>query len=319
MDRVIHNCRKTTIVGSAVATALFLAIATSASTAQTAATPAPAALAAAPDSTAAAPPAGTPAPTGDASTSPAPTDATGQPTTEAAPDAGETAVAAPEAPTENPYSLMSLVKNGDWVARGALIILFLMSAGTWFILFTKYFDQQGLLSAAKAANRIFWSASTPEDGAGRLARSSPFRAVAEDGIEAANQHSGALASEVSLNDWVAMALQRSVSSVNQRLQGGLPFLATVGSTAPFVGLFGTVWGIYHALIAIGLAGQASIDKVAGPVGEALIMTAIGLGVAVPAVFFYNFLVARNKNGMELVRDFAADLQTYLVGGGRGHH
>jgi biopolymer transport protein ExbB len=98
------------------------------------------------------------------------------------------------------------------------------------------------------------------------------------------------------------------------MQGGLAFLATVGSTAPFVGLFGTVWGIYHALTAIGIAGQASIDKVAGPVGEALIMTALGLAVAVPAVLGYNWMVRRNKVAMDRVRGFAADLHTMLVGG-----
>src|SRR5690242_948065 len=109
-----------------------------------------------------------------------------------------------------------------------------------------------------------------------------------------------------------MSVQRAIDDIQSRLQDGLAFLATVGSTAPFVGLFGTVWGIYHALIAIGIAGQASIDKVAGPVGEALIMTAIGLGVAVPAVLLYNYLVRRNRVIIEKVRGFAGDLQTYLI-------
>jgi biopolymer transport protein ExbB len=111
-----------------------------------------------------------------------------------------------------------------------------------------------------------------------------------------------------------LSLQRSVDAISNRLQGGLAVLATVGSTAPFVGLFGTVWGIYHALTAIGLAGQASIDKVAGPVGEALIMTAIGLAVAVPAVLAYNWMIRRNKRVMDRVRNFSADLLTLLVGG-----
>ena len=113
-----------------------------------------------------------------------------------------------------------------------------------------------------------------------------------------------------------MSVQRSVDDVQSRLQDGLAFLATVGSTAPFVGLFGTVWGIYHALTAIGIAGQASIDKVAGPVGEALIMTAIGLAVAVPAVLGYNWLVRRNKVTMEAVRGFGADLHGVLMGARR---
>src|SRR5205085_1837308 len=119
--------------------------------------------------------------------------------------------------------------------------------------------------------------------------------------------------KIDLHTWVTMSIQRAAENVQSRLQDGLAFLATVGSTAPFVGLFGTVWGIYHALTAIGIAGQASIDKVAGPVGEALIMTAIGLAVAVPAVLGYNWLVRRNKVAMEQVRAFSADLHSVLMG------
>ena len=119
-----------------------------------------------------------------------------------------------------------------------------------------------------------------------------------------------------LNAWVGMSLQRAIDVISNRLQNGLAFLATVGSTAPFVGLFGTVWGIYHALTAIGIAGQASIDKVAGPVGEALIMTAFGLAVAVPAVLGYNWLVRRNRAAMELVRHFGGGVHMTLLGGGR---
>jgi biopolymer transport protein ExbB len=338
MDRVNHIRRKTTIIGSAIATALFLAIAIPASYAQDGRAAAPGAtttgvqgasptlpnativeIPTTPDGLAAAP-AGAPAATqpGTEPSTPASPDATGEPgaTEPGAATAAEEPAPESTGPVENPYSLASLWREGDFVSKGALIILALMSLGSWFILFTKYFDQQTLYGHGKAAARNFWSASSAEDGVNRLAKSSAFRAVAEDGIAAVHQHEG-LGGQVSAVDWVGMALARSTASVNQRLQGGLPFMATVGSTAPFVGLFGTVWGIYHALIAIGLAGQASIDKVAGPVGEALIMTAIGLGVAVPAVFFYNFLVARNKVAMEQVRDFAGDLQTYLVGGGSG--
>jgi biopolymer transport protein ExbB len=141
-----------------------------------------------------------------------------------------------------------------------------------------------------------------------------FRTVAESGVRAASgQGAGGL---VNLNDWIAMSLNRQLEEINAKLQGGISFLASVGSVAPFVGLLGTVWGIYHALIAIGLAGQASIDKVAGPVGEALIMTAIGLGVAIPGVLLYNYLVRRNKVINEKLRSFASDLQTYLVTKGK---
>ena len=320
MDRVNHIRRKTFIVSSAVATALFLAIAAPAASAQTGAatTPAVAAPAAAAPATVmpafAADPSATGAPAGTAAPGATPPDGTAEPgTTDAGATATEPAPPVAETPAENPYGLTGMVKNGGPITWGLLVVLGLMSLGTWFILFSKYFEQQGLYSQARAAQRGLQSASV-QDLAGRLARSSPFRALAEDGIEAAhNAPSG-----VSANDWVGAALQRSLSSINQRLQGGLPFLATVGSTAPFVGLLGTVMGILQALIKIGLSGQASIDKVAGPVGEALIMTAIGLFVAVPAVFFYNFLVARNKNGLEQLRDFAASLQGALLGGGGRH-
>jgi biopolymer transport protein ExbB len=148
-------------------------------------------------------------------------------------------------------------------------------------------------------------------GTENLKRGSPYRFIAESGLEATSKHTGLLGG-VDLNEWITMSIQRSIENVQSRTQDGLAFLATVGSTAPFVGLFGTVWGIYHALTAIGIAGQASIDKVAGPVGEALIMTAIGLAVAVPAVLGYNWLVRRNKAAMERVRGFGADLHAVLL-------
>ncbi len=140
--------------------------------------------------------------------------------------------------------------------------------------------------------------------------------MAEDGVRAASHHDGRLTDRIDLHEWITLSLQRSVDVVNGKLSTGMAFLATVGSTAPFVGLFGTVWGIYHALIAIGLAGQASIDKVAGPVGEALIMTAFGLFVAVPAVLGYNWLIRRNKSVQDYLRNFAADLHAYLISGAR---
>ena len=152
-----------------------------------------------------------------------------------------------------------------------------------------------------------------KQGAETLRSGSPFRFIAESGLEATHKHDGLLGN-VNLNDWVTMSIQRAIENVQSRLQDGLAFLATVGSTAPFVGLFGTVWGIYHALTAIGIAGQASIDKVAGPVGEALIMTAIGLAVAVPAVLGYNWLVRRNKTAMEQIRSFGSDLHAVLLSG-----
>jgi biopolymer transport protein ExbB len=237
--------------------------------------------------------------------------------TPAASDAAATPVAPPPLPTtetvENPYGLDALWKGGDFVARGTLIALIIMSMGSWYIMITKLFEQFKLLKQARDANKTFWTAGTVQQGVAELKEGSPFRFIAESGVEATEHHEGLLEA-VDLNTWVTMSIQRAVENVQNRLQDGLAFLATVGSTAPFVGLFGTVWGIYHALTAIGIAGQASIDKVAGPVGEALIMTAMGLAVAVPAVLAYNWLVRRNKTAMEKVRAFSADLHSVLMSG-----
>ncbi len=214
---------------------------------------------------------------------------------------------------DNPYGLGALWEQGDFVARGTLIILVLMSMGSWYILITKLYESLKLSSEAKGAQRSFFKSKSVRDGAQTLKEGSAFRFIADSGITASEHHEGALTENIDHNSWVSMSVQRSIDDINSRLQDGLAFLATVGSTAPFVGLFGTVWGIYHALTAIGIAGQASIDKVAGPVGEALIMTAIGLAVAVPAVLGYNWLVRRNKVTMETVRRFGADLHGVLMG------
>jgi biopolymer transport protein ExbB len=214
---------------------------------------------------------------------------------------------------DNPYGLSALWAQGDFVAKGTLIILVIMSMGSWYILITKLYESLKIASEAKAARKGFFKHASLGDAAKTLKEGSAFRFIAETGIEASDHHEGALTEHIDRNSWVTMSVQRSVEDVQSRLQDGLAFLATVGSTAPFVGLFGTVWGIYHALTAIGIAGQASIDKVAGPVGEALIMTAIGLAVAVPAVLGYNWLVRRNKVTMEAVRSFAADLHGVLMG------
>ncbi|MBK8337251.1 MAG: MotA/TolQ/ExbB proton channel family protein [Sterolibacteriaceae bacterium] len=213
---------------------------------------------------------------------------------------------------DNPYGLEALWKGGDFVARGTLMILVIMSMGSWYIIITKLYEQFKLGGQAREANKTFWTAGTVRQGADSLNTESPFRFLAESGLDASNKHVGLLGN-VDLHTWIGMSIQRAMENVQSRLQDGLAFLATVGSTAPFVGLFGTVWGIYHALTAIGIAGQASIDKVAGPVGEALIMTAIGLAVAVPAVLGYNWLVRRNKAAMEQVRAFGADLHAVLLG------
>lgn len=217
---------------------------------------------------------------------------------------------------ENPYGLEALWAQGDFVARGTLIILVVMSLYSWYVIFTKLWDQRRLRQSAKLVEKQFWTAPSIKDGVDRLKKGDDFRNIAEDGLRAASHHEGRLTDRIDLHEWVTMSLQRAADTVNGKLQTGLSGLATIGSTAPFVGLFGTVWGIYHALVAIGISGQASIDKVAGPVGEALIMTAIGLFVAVPAVMGYNWLIRRNKGIQESVRNFTSDLHAYLVSGAR---
>jgi biopolymer transport protein ExbB len=212
---------------------------------------------------------------------------------------------------ENPYGLEALWKGGDLVARITLGILVIMSMGSWYIIITKLYEQARMGHQARVADKTFWTAPSVHKGATALKEGSPFRFIAESGLEATSKHEGLLGN-VDMNTWVSMSIQRAIDNIQSRSQDGLAFLATVGSTAPFVGLFGTVWGIYHALTAIGIAGQASIDKVAGPVGEALIMTAIGLAVAVPAVLGYNWLIRRNKAAMERVRGFGADLHAVLL-------
>jgi len=218
---------------------------------------------------------------------------------------------------ENPYGLQALWAQGDFIAKGVLILLALMSAYSWFIIFTKWWEQRRLLSQAAEAEKQFWAADNIKSGVGKLTgKGNIFKAIASEAIDAAEHHDTRLSQSVPLHEWIDNVIARGVARIGSALQTQLPFLATTGSTAPFIGLFGTVWGIYHALVAIGVAGQASIDKVAGPVGEALIMTAIGLAVAVPAVLGYNYLLGRNKLIMEKVKLFANDLEQVIVSGSR---
>ena len=239
------------------------------------------------------------------------------PAPEAAAPAAAPAPAAAEATPaagahdDNPYGLGALWAQGDIVAKGTLLILVIMSMGSWFVIITKFFEQSKAAKFAAAAQESFWTAASLRQGADALAEDSPFRFIAEKGLESANKHTGLLGA-VDFNTWTTQSIQRAIGNVQSRMQDGLAVLATVGSTSPFVGLFGTVWGIYNALVKIGMSGQASIDKVAGPVGESLIMTAIGLAVAVPAVLGYNWLVRRNKAVMEDVNAFGSDLHSVLL-------
>jgi biopolymer transport protein ExbB len=269
------------------------------------------AFADAPAAGATAPAADAAAPAADAAAAPA-ADAAAAP----AGDAAAPAAAGGEATEEvhNPYGFQAMWEEGDFVNKGTIIILSLMSMGSWYIIITKLIDQQKIMRQSKDASAKFWKAPSIAAGSAQLKEGSPFRFIAETGTKATQHHDGALLEQIDLSTWVTMQIQRAVDRVQSRLQDGLSFLATVGSTSPFIGLFGTVWGIYNALTAIGMSGNASIDKVAGPVGEALIMTAFGLFVAVPAVLGYNWLVRRNKSVMEDIRSFSADVHSVLISG-----
>ena len=222
------------------------------------------------------------------------------------------AVAA-EAPA-NPYGIQAVWAQGDLVARGTLLILVLMSMASWYVIVTKYLEQSRVNKQSRAVGDDFWVSNSIRQSAEKLEPASPYRFITDKGLDSASKHQGLLGT-IDFNTWVTMSIQRAMGTVQSRLQQGLAMLATVGSTAPFVGLFGTVWGIYNALVSIGMSGQASIDKVAGPVGESLIMTAIGLAVAVPAVLGYNWLVRRNKVAMEDIHAFGNDLHAVLLAAG----
>src|SRR5688572_4141885 len=221
----------------------------------------------------------------------------------------------PAAPAgENPYGLMAALEQGGLIAQVTFGILVIMSAASWYILFVKLFEQQKIINQAKRARTSFWQSANLREGAAKLEKNSAYRQIVDDGIMALEQHDK-LTDPIDQHDWMLNSLARSQGAIASRLSTGLALLATVGSTAPFVGLFGTVVGIYRALIKIGAAGQASIDAVAGPVGEALIMTALGLAVAVPAVMAYNWLMRRNKSIIEELARFTNDLHGYMMSGG----
>jgi biopolymer transport protein ExbB len=225
------------------------------------------------------------------------------------------------ATVDNPYGIAALWTTSDFVGKAVFVILGVMSLYSWFVILTKALDQRALRKYALTAEKDFWAASNLQDGLARLkgGDDNAFRGLASDGLQSLEHHErnkGRLTENIDLHDWISSHLQRRVDLIASELAGGMSVLASVGSTAPFVGLFGTVWGIYHALSAIGISGQASIDKVAGPVGESLIMTAMGLFVAVPAVLGFNWLTRRNKFILERVNYFAHDLHQALLSGAR---
>ena len=217
----------------------------------------------------------------------------------------ELLTAAAGAAPQNKFGFAEALEQGGFIAYATVIILGVMSFGSFFILITKWIEQNKIMKQGREWNSSFWNAPSLREGAAKLDKNSAWRQIVDDGLKAEDQVSKMDPTEA--HDWLHGSLARSEASINARLAGGLPFLATVGATSPFIGLFGTVVGIYRALIAIGIAGSASIDKVAGPVGEALIMTALGLLVAVPAVLAYNYLQARNKRIASILSGFSTNV------------
>lgn len=226
----------------------------------------------------------------------------------------EILAAATEAAPKNKFGFWEAMNQGGAIAWSIFGVLVIMSVGSFYILITKLLEQRKIMAQYSGVRNQFWRAPTIREGASKLDKNSAWRQLADDALKAEDEHSK-MADQVEAHDWMHGSLARSEASINAKLSGGLPFLATTGATAPFVGLLGTVIGIYRALINIGLAGSASIDKVAGPVGEALIMTAIGLLVAVPAVLAYNWLQSRNKKIASMLSGFSTDLLANISSNG----
>ncbi len=224
--------------------------------------------------------------------------------------------------TDNPYGIQALWTQSDYVGKGVFVILITMSIWSWLVMINKWLDQRTLKKAASEAEKNFFSAGSMQEGISKLkGKINPFRDIAQDGLSAVEHHKRTssardVTSAIDMAEWVQSHVDRRATMLQSSLQNGMVVLASVGATSPFVGLFGTVWGIYHALISISIAGQASLDKVAGPIGEALIMTAMGLAVAVPAVLGFNGLLRGNKALMERANYFAHDVQAALIAGSR---
>ena len=219
----------------------------------------------------------------------------------------------------SPYGLESLWVQGDFVTKGVAVLLIAMSIASWYVIITKALQLFRYRKSSHAAGHAFWDTTSLSEGVATLGEENPFSDIAEAGVSAMRHHTahkGHLHDQLTVSDWVTLSLRQAIDDTSGKLQTGMAVLASVGSTAPFVGLFGTVWGIYHALVSIGTSGQASIDKVAGPVGEALIMTALGLAVAIPATFGYNALVRGNKTLIAKLNKFGFDLHALFVTGAR---
>ena len=226
------------------------------------------------------------------------------------------AAAAPgaTAAAEKAFGPIDAITQGGPISWSLAFIMAVMSIASWYVMFTKYFEQSKILKQSREGVSNFWRTGSVKDGAGKFEKNSAYRQLVDDALRADDDHTK-FTNAVDSHDWMLTSMHRSQNAINSKLGSGLAILATVGSTAPFVGLLGTVWGILNALIKIGLSGDASIDKVAGPVGEALYMTAFGLAVAVPAVAAYNWLQRRNKTIGERLGVFSDDLHGFMMSGG----
>ena len=222
--------------------------------------------------------------------------------------------AASNAAPQAEFGFGPAIRQGGAITIIILVVLGIMSVGSFYILITKLMEQSRIFRQLKTVQTSFWRANTLSEGATKLDKNSAWRQLVDDALVAEAQHQK-MTDSLEAHDWLHSSLARSEAGINARLAQGLPFLATTGATAPFVGLLGTVIGIYRAMIGIAIAGSGSIDKVAGPVGEALIMTALGLLVAVPAVFAYNWLQNRNKRIAEQLAAFATDILANLTSRG----
>jgi biopolymer transport protein ExbB len=223
--------------------------------------------------------------------------------------------------TETNFGMAHLWYQGDTVTHIVAIILLVMSIGSWFIIITRIISLYQVKPLVKEI-ALFWQKTSWQDGLNSFTKqgNNPFHQLAarahmimQERQMGANQtQSLPLANQIETDDWLSSNLKAELDLIIASLQKGLAFLASTGATAPFIGLFGTVWGIYHALMTIGSSGSASIDQVAGPIGEALVMTGLGLAVAIPAVLGYNALSKSNKDLLISLRRFNDDLHTYLI-------
>lgn len=219
------------------------------------------------------------------------------------------------------YGFANVWQEGDFVTRAILLFLLAMSVASWAVILIKSMSLRRLKKMSRAAQKRFWAATSIAEGVDSLGTvtDNPYRALALVAQEANEQHGGAqplLQGSVGPGEWISRCVRNAFEEQVAQLQSGMAILASVGSTAPFVGLFGTVWGIYHALMVIGASGQASLDHVAGPVGESLIMTAIGLSVAIPAVLGFNAIARSNKKVSRQLNRFAHELHVYFVTGSK---